>query len=81
MNQTRRPKITVSKDTTFVTGPLGKEGYVDYVAAINEATGRGVTTENNAAIDLLLIPWWLMRECETFSPGKPAFGGQLSVGR
>ena len=45
-------KITVSKQTTYVTGPLRPDGYVDYAAAINEHCSRGVTVENNAAIPL-----------------------------
>lgn len=45
-----RVKVTISKETTYVTGPLRKDGYVDYVAALNERCGRGVTPENNAAM-------------------------------
>ncbi len=45
-----RPKITVSKETTFVLGPLGDNGSVDFVAAWNELAGKGVTRENNAAV-------------------------------
>ena len=45
-------KITVSKQTTYVTGPLRPDGYVDFVAAINERCSRGVTVENNAAVPL-----------------------------
>ena len=48
-----KPKIAVSKETTYVTGPLREDGYVDYVAAINERCSRGVTRENNA-----VIPFW-----------------------
>src|SRR5262245_32819830 len=45
-----KPKITVGKETTYVTGPLDKEGYVDYVAALNQRLSKGVTPENNANI-------------------------------
>ncbi len=44
---------TISKETTYLTGPLRKDGSVDYVAALNERYSRGVTPENNAA-----VPFW-----------------------
>jgi hypothetical protein len=43
-------KITVGKDTTFITGPLDKDGYIDYVAALNDRLSQGVTPENNANV-------------------------------
>jgi hypothetical protein len=45
--------VTISKETTYVTGPLRKDGYVDYVAALNERCSKGVTAENNFA-----VPFW-----------------------
>src|SRR5437763_6090316 len=45
-----RGKFTVSKETTFVTGPLDKDGYIDYVAALNEQLSKGITPENNANV-------------------------------
>jgi len=45
-----RVKVTISRETTYITGPLRKDGYVDYVAALNERCSRGVTPENNAAV-------------------------------
>jgi hypothetical protein len=47
------PKITISRETTFVTGPLRPDGRVDYRAAINERYSKGVTPDNNAAVPLL----------------------------
>ncbi len=44
------PKITVSKETTFITEPLTKDGYVDYLAALNAIGSKGVTPQNNAAV-------------------------------
>ncbi len=44
------PAITISKETTRVLGPLRDDGYVDYLAAINEHCSRGVTPENNAVV-------------------------------
>jgi len=51
---TEQPKphvlVTISKETTYVTEPLRKDGYVDYVAALNQRCKKGVTPENNAAV-------------------------------
>src|SRR5579864_282297 len=45
-----RPKIDISKETTYVTGPLDKDGYVDYEAALNDRLGKGITPEKNANV-------------------------------
>ena len=50
MNASRPIRYTVSRETTYVTGPLRKDGSVDYVAALNQRASRGVTPENNAAV-------------------------------
>ena len=42
--------VTISKETTYITEPLRKDGYVDYVATLNERASKGVTPENNAAV-------------------------------
>jgi hypothetical protein len=42
--------FTVSTETTYVTGPLDKYGYVDYVTALNERLSKGVRPENNANV-------------------------------
>ncbi len=34
--------ITISKPTTYITQPLRKDGYVDYLAALNGAFGRAL---------------------------------------
>lgn len=47
-----RPFV-ISKETTYVTGPVRKDGTIDYVAAINERLSAGITKENNAAIPML----------------------------
>jgi hypothetical protein len=44
------PRITPSPKTTKVVAPLDDDGYVDYVAALNEIYGRDVTPENNAGL-------------------------------
>src|ERR1700684_4242779 len=45
-----RPRITISKNTTRIERPVDVEGYVDYVAAMNEMASQGVTTDNNAGV-------------------------------
>src|SRR5690242_2056391 len=44
------PAITVGHDTTRIDGPLDAEGYVDYIAALDDAARAGVTPENNAVV-------------------------------
>ena len=51
--KTRHPKITISKDITYVEGPLRADGYVDYLAALNKYCSQGITPENNAAISFI----------------------------
>jgi hypothetical protein len=46
----RKPKFTVGKETTYVTGPRDKDGYIDYEAALNERLRQGVKPENNANV-------------------------------
>ena len=48
----RKPpvRVTISKETTYITEPLRPDGYPDYVAALNQRASRGVTPENNAAV-------------------------------
>src|SRR5262249_30968825 len=46
----RKPRFTVGKETTHVTGPLRKDGTIDYAAALNQRLSRGVTPDNNAAV-------------------------------
>ena len=45
-----KKKFTVGKDTTYVTGPRDKDGYIDYSAALNKRLGQGVTPANNAVV-------------------------------
>jgi hypothetical protein len=44
------PKFPLGKETTYVTGPLDKEGYIDYEAALNDRLGKGITPEKNANV-------------------------------
>src|ERR1700747_1890504 len=43
-------RFTVGPYTTYVTGPLDKHGYVDYVTALNERLSKGIAPENNANV-------------------------------
>src|SRR4051794_7570902 len=47
------PRFAISKETTYVSGPVRADGTIDYVEAVNERLAKGVTKENNAAILLL----------------------------
>ncbi len=58
--------IPVGYDTTRLTGPLGKEGQVDYLAAVDQMAARGVSKDDNAAP--LLIE---AAGPKNFYPGSP----------
>jgi hypothetical protein len=47
------PKLPLGKETTYVTGPLDRQGYIDYEAALNAELSRGVTADNNANVLLI----------------------------
>src|SRR5216683_622251 len=42
--------FTVGTETTYVTEPLDKHGYVDYVTALNQRISKGITPEKNANV-------------------------------
>lgn len=48
-----RPKIVISKKTTYLTGPVNPDGTIDYRSVVEEILKKGVTPENNAAPLLL----------------------------
>ena len=50
---TSRPAIKVGKDTTWISKPLKGDGTPDYIAALREQFGKGVTKDNNALVPLL----------------------------
>jgi hypothetical protein len=43
--------IAISRGTTRILGPLRADGYVDYVAALNQLMGGGVTPKENGAVE------------------------------
>ncbi len=48
-----KPRWPVSRETTYFTEPLDKDGYVDYVAAWNAHFSKGVQPEKNAYVRLI----------------------------
>jgi hypothetical protein len=49
------PKLPVGRDTTYVTGPFDKYGYIDYEAALNAELSKNVTPETNAMVLLIQV--------------------------
>jgi hypothetical protein len=60
--------FTVSKETTYVLGPVDKDGYIDYVAALNQRLGKGVTAETNANVRI----WQAVGPTPEGGRGQPA---------
>src|SRR6516162_6533336 len=44
------PKLPLGKETTYITEPLDKDGYLDYEAALNDRLGKGIAPEKNANV-------------------------------
>jgi hypothetical protein len=44
------PKFPLGKETTYVTGPLEADGYIDYETALYEIAGKGITPDKNANV-------------------------------
>jgi hypothetical protein len=44
------PKFPLGKETTYVEGPLDKDGYIDFEAALNDRLAKGVSPEKNANV-------------------------------
>lgn len=51
------PPVLVSKETTYITEPLGRDGLPDYGAVMMEGMRAGVTPENNAAVLVWRALW------------------------
>lgn len=49
----RQTKIRIAEETTVLTEPLTEEGYVDYIAGMNAILERGLTRDNNGAVDFV----------------------------
>ncbi|XAM00439.1 hypothetical protein OT109_03425 [Phycisphaeraceae bacterium D3-23] len=50
-----RVELEVGRRTTYFEGPLRDDGTVDYIAALNAKYSEGVTTDNNAFVELMLL--------------------------
>ena len=48
-----RIQIEISRETTYVTGPVMPDGTINYVAALDAMVSEGVTPDNNAAVLIL----------------------------
>ncbi|MCA8991454.1 MAG: hypothetical protein KDA88_05725 [Planctomycetaceae bacterium] len=53
--KTSDAKFDVGPDTTKITGPLRAGTKIDYLAAMNEKYGAGVTSETNRAVSFMRI--------------------------
>ncbi len=62
------PKFPLGKETTYVTGPLDKDGYIDYEAALNDRLGKGFTPDKNAVVLL----WKALGPTPDGGKGMPA---------
>ena len=52
--QERYRRITIARDTTYVTGPRFADGRIDFLSAVNQELSEGVTPENNAVVPLYM---------------------------
>ena len=50
-----KARFTISKETTYFTEPLLEDGRVDYLRALNDQAGKGVTKDNNFAVVMLEV--------------------------
>lgn len=62
------PKLPVSKETTYITSPLTRDGYIDYQTALNDRLSKDVVPEKNACIPL----WLAFGPRPENGPGMPA---------
>jgi len=46
-------QIRIERETTYVDGPLGADGYVDYIAVFNERQSAGINITDNAVAVLV----------------------------
>ncbi len=58
-------KITISREMTYILGPLNADGTVNYVAYLDAKASEGVTKDNNALILLIraLGPDFIFEPC------------------
>jgi hypothetical protein len=69
------PPLRIARGTTFLTGPVNPDGTINYTAALNAMLSEGVTSQNNAAIELLQVLGPEMIQGQA----RPAVLGQLGL--
>ncbi|HOD82558.1 MAG: hypothetical protein BWX88_00929 [Planctomycetes bacterium ADurb.Bin126] len=65
-----RRSVVISPETTYLIGPIGSDGRIDYEAALREWQSCGVTEDNNAAKVLAYIVVLWNPAAETAPSGK-----------
>jgi len=70
-------RFTVSEETTRITRPLAEDGYVDYLAAVNELARRNVPNEQNAAVLL----WQVVGPSGIYEDERQGYFGSADFGR
>jgi RNA polymerase sigma factor (sigma-70 family) len=70
-----KPKFTLSKETTYIAGPLDNDGYVDYETALNDKLGEGVDPQKNANVLL----WQALRPAPKRLPMPAEFFRRLKI--
>ena len=46
----KKPKFTIGKETTYVSGPVEKDGTIDYATALNERLSKSIKPKDNANV-------------------------------
>jgi hypothetical protein len=62
------PPVVIARDTTYIRGPLLRDGLPDYEAYLRDLGRDGVTPENNAAALMWQATWPHNLECEDYEP-------------
>ncbi len=70
-------KIIISRETTYITGPLNPDGTVNYVAYLDANYAEGVTPENNAAPLLLRAMGPMMLPSTGWSKPSPEMTSRI----
>src|SRR5262245_42880784 len=66
----KKPRLTIGKETTFITEPKDKDGFIDDVEAVNERLKKGRTPNDNAKA----LVW---QACGPHPEGRPSMPAAL----
>ena len=47
--------LEIGPDTTVIDGPINPDGTINYLAYLNQKLSKGVTPENNFAVDVAMV--------------------------